>query len=252
MSAATAKILMLEEVQFRIDCGELGIQAESEAGFRQLRSCASERAKDVIELYLVEGEGKGVCAILDLVPDPMDPARSQEHRNQAGGYLVTQILQRLEAAVHLTPERRTQIAVEIDGEARMLGDTAADAEQFQTRWRRARYVLHAAGLIPNTDQLVSRLNYQGVTAADQVLVREAIESSKRKEMNEMLEKRISPSVFEFIKQLHPTVQPRNCEEVMTALGQWIESQNRKATRTPVINTVQSLSLIHISEPPRPY
>ena len=125
--------------------------------------------------------------------------------------------------------------MDIDSEARMLGDTAADAEVFISKWRKARYVLHTAGLIPDLEALYGRTLYAGIGAGDIGVVQASLEIQARKEMNDMMDRRLSPSVFEFIKQMPMANQPRTCDEVIGVLAQWIESQNRKSSHTPVIN-----------------
>ena len=53
ITAASDQILMTEMSQFNVDLGELGVRLNSEAGFRQLRSATTGRAKDTVELALV-------------------------------------------------------------------------------------------------------------------------------------------------------------------------------------------------------
>lgn len=57
ITATSQKQLMLEQVQFEIDLGELGISPNSEAGYRQLRSCCTGNARDIFELAIVQGNG---------------------------------------------------------------------------------------------------------------------------------------------------------------------------------------------------
>ena len=55
-------------------------------------------------------------------------------------------------------------------------------------------------------------------------------------MKDLFEKRLSPTLHEFIKQR--PVQPATIEDVISFVTSWIESQNRRSTHTPVINTAQ--------------
>ena len=161
VTAETAKIYLLEEVQFGIDLGELGVSKLSEAGFRQLRACCTGRAKDTTELYPAHGEGARVLGLLEQASS--DPSATQADRDRIGIWLVQQLCYQLERAVLLTPERRVRVVLEIDAEAVMHGDTAADAEAFLTKRRRGRYVLHVAGMINEPVQVLQGLRDAGVT-----------------------------------------------------------------------------------------
>ncbi len=52
-----AKSLMLEQVRFTIDLGELGINVKSEAAYRQLRAVRMGHARDTVELTLSHPTG---------------------------------------------------------------------------------------------------------------------------------------------------------------------------------------------------
>ena len=198
VTCETAKIYMLEEVQFGIDLGELGVNRYSEAGFRQLRACCTNRAKDTIELFLAHGPGLQVLQLLENAAT--NPATTQAQRDEVGAYLVTQLMQQLEASVHLTPERRVKIALEIDAEAVMHGDTAAEVESFLTKWRRARYVLHVAGMVADPFAAINDLRNNGTPENLIAPVAAALTVNARREINELLEKRLSPVLYEYIKQ----------------------------------------------------
>ena len=57
VTAEDARSLMIELAQFEIDMGEIGVQPLSEAGYRQLRATCISKARGVLDLAAVSGQG---------------------------------------------------------------------------------------------------------------------------------------------------------------------------------------------------
>ena len=57
VTANDAKTLMIELADFEVDLGELGVPVHSEAAYRQLRAVCQGKARDIVDLDLVRGEG---------------------------------------------------------------------------------------------------------------------------------------------------------------------------------------------------
>ena len=57
ITAADAKTLMIELADFEVDLGECGVPVQSEAAYRQLRAVCQGRARDIVDLELVRGNG---------------------------------------------------------------------------------------------------------------------------------------------------------------------------------------------------
>ena len=60
VTAQDAKTLMVELAQFEVDLGELGVAVASEAAYRQLRAMAEGKAKEVVDLETVRGQGEAL------------------------------------------------------------------------------------------------------------------------------------------------------------------------------------------------
>ena len=232
VTAESAKVLLLEQVQFAVDLGELGIPTASEAAYRQLRAAASGRAKDTIDLALSHGNGLAYATHLEQQKAAGAPQAQVDH---LGSLLYQGLMQELERVVHLTSERRTQIAVGMYNEARMTHDTAKAAEEFLTRYRRGRYLMHLTGLLPDRNAMIQNLAAQGVDAATVQAVDGALANADRRDLNDVLESRLSASPYAFIK-LQP-VQPTTVEAILELVQRWIESQNKRPDPSPVINAM---------------
>ena len=102
---------MLEFVQFEIDLGELGVTPRTEPGYRQLRASCTGRARDIVASVLTSARGATWHQTLEKLAGMAAP---EEHRNDASGQLYALLIQVLEDALRLTPERRVSIALEID------------------------------------------------------------------------------------------------------------------------------------------
>ena len=61
----SADSLMLELAQFEIDLGKLGVSVRSEAAYRHLRSCVADRAREIVDLEMVTGLGRGPRDLLN-------------------------------------------------------------------------------------------------------------------------------------------------------------------------------------------
>ena len=97
----------------------------------------------------------------------LDQAAAQgaprQARDDLGGQLYRHCIAALERAVRLTPEKRLEIAEVVYAEARMLGDTPAEADSLLTIWRRARHLMYRENLIgPTAQQVFDALILQGV------------------------------------------------------------------------------------------
>ena len=136
-------------------------------------------------MFLAYGERARALALLEKAAS--NPNVGQVQRDQVGTWLIRQVSAQLERAAHLTPERRVRIALDIDAEAVMHGDTAADAEVFLTKWRRGRYVLHVAGVINGSEAILLDLRNQGVQDFSAIV--RALLVNARRDMNDLLEKR---------------------------------------------------------------
>ena len=57
ITASDAKTLMIELADFEVDLGELGVPIQSEAAYRQFRAVCQGKAREIVDLELVRGEG---------------------------------------------------------------------------------------------------------------------------------------------------------------------------------------------------
>ena len=142
--AADARSLMIELAQFEVDLGELGVPVASEASYRHLRAMAEGKAKEVIDLQTVSGQGEQVKDELERLTAG---AGTRDQRDQLGGALYAHFVSELQKAVRLTPERRLQITEQVYAEATMQGDSVAEAELFLSKWRRARHLMYKEHLV---------------------------------------------------------------------------------------------------------
>ena len=98
----------------------------------QLRAVAVGKARDVLDLENVCG---GIVNQLRLQLDQAVAANQpQQVRDQIGGPRYANCCVALARAVRLTPEKRLEIAERVDHEAKMHGDSVAEAEAFLCRW----------------------------------------------------------------------------------------------------------------------
>ncbi len=87
ITAASARVLMVELAQFEVDLGELGITAANEAAYRQLRAVCEGKARDILDLELVSGAGAAILVHLNQL-SAMNADRNL--RNATGGQLYLQ------------------------------------------------------------------------------------------------------------------------------------------------------------------
>ena len=232
ITATSQKQLMLEQVQFEIDLGELGISPRSEAGYRQLRSCCTGNARDIFELSIVTGNGLIGANGLENMRAQGFP---QVQLNQQASLLYDYIMLALEDGLRLTPERKIALAHEIYGEAKMLNDSAQEAEVFLQRWRRGRYIMHKFQLLPDRVQFSNDLVAQGVPPHIVGQVANMMIQNDRRELNELLEHRLAPSVYAFIRGQPDEIE--TVDQVITLVQRWLETQRRFSTTTAQISAV---------------
>ena len=60
-------------------------------------------------------------------------------------------------------------------------------------------------------------------------VNQALESSERRELNGFLQKRVSPTLYEYIKQRD--LQPTTVDDCIDIIQMWIESKSRDVGQT---------------------
>ena len=65
ISADTARTLMVELAQFKIDVGELGVPPISEAGYRHFRAVCTGKAREVVDLLTVTGQPRQMLDYLN-------------------------------------------------------------------------------------------------------------------------------------------------------------------------------------------
>ena len=93
----------------------------------------------------------------------MNAGAARQTRDAIGGELYRQCCAALGVAVRLTRERRVEIAERVDAEARMHGDSLAEAEAFLGRWRRARHLRYRERVVgPSADYIEDQMTAQGV------------------------------------------------------------------------------------------
>ena len=224
ITADNARTLMSEISNFEIDLNELGVAKLSEAAYRQLRSMAEGKAKDVVDIETVQGSGK---ELLDRLTWAVDNHRHRWERDELGGRLYNHLVTKLEDSVRLTPTKRLTIAEEIYAEAKMYDDTPQEAEMFLSRWRRSRYLMHKEGLVnrPRTE-LIDRLGTQGADAELLQAVNHSLEITERREMHTFLHQRVSKSVYEFIMSQGENEQAKNIDDCVTLIQKYCEVKAR--------------------------
>ena len=196
ITASDAKTLMIELADFEVDLGELGIPVQSEPAYRQLRAQVQGRAKDVIDLELVRGEGLQLKRALDW---DVEYSRPNHERDREGALLYRFLCEELAKAVRLTADKRLEICEELDDEAVMHNDSVAEAEAFLGRWRRARYLYHREGLVHDEtaaekcNRLV--LQYQ-LPQVELDSTYNSLHLEERRQVKRFLQKRVSKSVSE--------------------------------------------------------
>eukprot|EP00439_Symbiodinium_sp_Y106_P059182 s3051_g8.t1 len=219
---------MTERIEFEIDVEELGAVKGGEVAFKQLRSVAKAPAKDVIELYLAQGAGRQLLEQAAQFP-AMPGAQGPRHLvyNQLYGMVWNQ----LEASVNLTAERRTVIADSIMHEAKMLTDDVAGAESFIRAYRVGELALVRAGLRPDGETLLADADVRALRTDLQAQLQALVRAGQQRDLNVMMEQKISKSVFSFIRSLAVYDQPTTPHEVIQCLYRWIESQRRSQNVT---------------------
>ena len=78
VTAESARVLMTELMDFEVDLNELGVSTQTENAYRQLRSMATGKALDVINLETVQGQGK-------ILVEQLQAGVSQKMPRQARG-----------------------------------------------------------------------------------------------------------------------------------------------------------------------
>ena len=112
--------------------------------------------------------------------------------------------------MHLTKEKRTDIALALDAQAKMFSDSAKEAEDFLSRWRRARRVLYREGLIdPSTQEIVQMFAAQNCTGESLQFLTNMMENKRGVLMNHMFD-RLSNSVREYLYSRQP--RPRTSHD----------------------------------------
>ena len=237
VTGADARVVMSEFAQFEVDLNELGLSQNSEAAYRQLRAMTEGKAKDVVDLSLVQGTGLQLIDQLNLMTQQKAP---QMQRDFVGARLYNLCKGNIEDSVRLTATKRLQIAEEIYNEAKMFEDTPREAEAFLARWRRARYLMYKEGLVgPDTQQIIGNLGMQGTDPGMIQVIEQALGNSQRREMNNFLEHRLSESVYEWIKSQPDIDQPRSIEGCITLIEKYCEVKAHKLDKPgkPVIKKI---------------
>ena len=122
-----------------------------------------------------------------------------------------------------------------DAEAKMHDDTPGEAEAFLQRWRVSKYMLIKEGLVPVDPQTMIRqmqaAQTPGVPLSPEVLeiARKYCDIGYTKECHTFMYKRVSPSVFQFIKTRKP--EPRTIDEMIGCVDEWVESHKRFKGKT---------------------
>ena len=225
IKAEDARSLMIEIMQFEVDLGELGITVQSEAAYRQLRAMAIGKARDVIDLELVQGNG----LILKTELDSYQLYGAQVVKDHCGGRLYYHLLDALQRAVRLTPAKRLEIAELVSQEARMYADTVQEGEAFLAKWRRARHLLYKENLVAaNATNVRDALLQNGTPQGLAEGVYHSMAAAERREMNIFLQERVSESVYTFIKShWRPDEVPRNVGDCVRLVEVWVEMNSRK-------------------------
>ena len=222
ITAGSPKVLMIELYQFELDLGEVGLSPHTEAGFRQLKAQAQDKARSVLDLALAEEPGLTYKRQLDYACMNYAPEAT---RNQLGSRLYLYCVGKLEDACRLTNAKRVEIAMEIDSEAKMNGDSVAEAELFMERWRKSRFLLLKEGLIPVSPQVViDQMNNEGNSPEMKDMVFRQLDVAYQKEITRFMDKRVSPSIMEFMYERQPI--PRTLDEMLACVDLWVEKQRR--------------------------
>ena len=143
----------------------------------------------------------------------------------------------LEEGLRLTAERKIALAHEIYAEAKMLNDSPQEAEIFLQRWRRGRYIMHKFNLLPDRLQFAQELMSQGVLPHIVGRVSTMMIQNDRRELNELLEHRLSPSVYAFIRGQPDEVD--SVDAVIILVQRWLETQRRFNTTTAQISALST-------------
>jgi len=247
IKAANAKDLMEEMAQFEVDLGELGIQAHSEAAYRQFRAVVVDRAKEVVNLVVVQGQGSNLKADLERLTANGAP---RDQRDDCGGRLYNTCVQALERSVRLTREKRIEIIALIDAACVMQGDSVQAAEDFLGKWRKLRYLQHRERLVG----LTANAQYQELLAygmTPQMAERYSVTllNNEQFELNRLLKERISIPIYEFIMLKPPNLRPISMDAVVNCVEEWIVFKDRSKERSRVDDPRGAIRAVTIQDPP---
>ena len=178
ITAENARGLMVELDQFEIDLGEIGAPMRSEEAYRQLRAMADGNARDVLNLEIEYGAGKALKMQLDAA---VAAGAAKTVKDEIGGRLFNLCIQKLEDSVHLTRQKRIEIAQLVDKEAVMHGDGPKEAEQLLRRIRKSRRLLLKEGLMrAPTHEVLNFMQQQGATGEVLHFVTQMLKTTKMK------------------------------------------------------------------------
>ena len=108
--------------------------------------------------------------------------QSQQALDQIGAQLDVQCCVALAQAVRLTPAKRLGIIERVDHEAKMHGDSVAEAEAFLGRWRKARHLLYREGLATQpSGQVQAQMEQAGCAPQLVYNVASQLRASERRE-----------------------------------------------------------------------
>ncbi len=134
-------------------------------------------------------------------------------------------IQELGQAVRLRSEKRLRIREEVYSEANMLDDSVKGADNFLSRWRKARQLLFRENQVgPDSQQMVNTLASQGVDAASLNACQAAYELTERRELDYFLMRRVQPTVDKHLMQLRS--KPTTLDACIQCIEEWIESCSR--------------------------
>ena len=242
ITADNAAALMMELDQFEVDMGELGVHLQTEAAYRQLRAMCSGKARDVIDLEVEVPQGKALKLALD---DAVSRNVGKAQRDFCGARLYSHMVQALEKSVRLTPDKRCEIAQDKYSEARMLGDTVADAEVFLCKWRQARRLMYKEDLVEKTAKEMFEYYQQfNITPEGLQELLKMCENRDKALRIEFMNHRISASVYEHIMGCKPV--PDTLDEMIAEIEVWIRKKS-----CPQRKTMASHGVIRVMEGGKP-
>ena len=98
--------------------------------------------------------------------------------------------------------------------------------------------MHLTGLLQDRRMIMEQMQAAGVDPNLFAQVDRALQNADQKDLNDLLEGRLSASVYEYVKQ--QPVQPTTVEQVLQLVTRWIESQNKRPEPSPAINAMASI------------